>query len=104
MAKVKSPLWSIDASGKFGGNVRYSRARGQNRAVRNRTGNAVQGIGQRRQASIMSEAGRIWKTVAGKGPEQNYQAYIGVLSKESFYFMSDDILLEWDDETIMVAE
>ena len=103
MAKVRNPLWSVEASGRFGGNLRYARARGQSRALRNRTDGAVRAIGQRRQASIIGEAGRLWTTRAGRGPEATYREYVAAVSGLNWYFMTGDILLEWNADTLMPA-
>ena len=73
------------------------------RAVRNRTNGAVQGIGQRRQASLISEAGRLWTSRNGRGPEKSYRAYIAAVSRENWYYMTGAVLLEWDENTLMPA-
>lgn len=103
MAKVRNPLYSITASGKFGSNVRYARSRGVDRALRNRTGNATSGIQQRRQASVIAENGRLWKTRGGQELDATYQDSVAAVSALNWFFVSKDILLEWDINTLMAA-
>ena len=103
MAKVKNPLFSVQASGKIGGNHRFARSRSQDRCLNRRTGQATAGLGQRRQASVISEGARIWNTRDGRGPEPSYREYVSGISADNWYFMTDAVLLEWDANTLMPA-
>ena len=104
MARLKNPLHSLDASGKLGPGIRYASSRGMARGIAKRGKGGTAGLGQQRQSSIISEAGRLWRTRSGAGPEATYQEYVGNISRNNWYFMTGAVLLEWNAETMMVAE
>ena len=85
MARVKAPLQSVRASGRFGNALRYSHSVNRDVVKRNKTGGATAGLPQQRQASIISEGGRLWKTRTGRGPEATYRAYVAGISANSWF-------------------
>ena len=103
MAKVRNPLFSQEASGRIGENLRYAKSRGVNRAVARRSTGAAGLLAQRRQAAIIGTAGQLWKTESGRGPEETYQKYVGGVSRESYFFAVGDVLLTWTVDTMMVS-
>ena len=103
MAKLKAPLWSVSASGKIAGSLLYSRQRGIDRVTGKRFARSVTRTPQRRQSSIISEAARLWKTPAGRGPETSYREYVAGISREPWLFAVGAILLEWNDQQLMTA-
>ena len=103
MAKTKLPLYSIRASGKLGGGLRYAHRRGRDIALSNRTGRATQGLAQRRQSNIVSEAARMWRNKAQPDSATTYRDFVASVSAQNWYFTTGAILLEWNDSMLMPA-
>lgn len=103
MAKVKFPLHSFRATGGIAQSVYYNRLMGVDRATKKRAAGSSRQLPQRRQATLVSEAARLWNSPESRGPEPVYQDYIGAVSRENWFFATDAILLEWSYEQLMPA-
>jgi len=103
MAKVKSPLKSIRASGGIAGAVYFAHLVGRDRATKKRDAGSSKQLPQRRQATLVSEAARLWNVPESRGPETVYQEYIGAVSRENWFFANDAVLLEWSYDQLMPA-